>query len=320
MRAMVMAAGRGTRLAPFTDALPKPALPVANEPVMGHLLRLLARHGIRDVVANIHYRADDMRRVFGDGTAFGVNLAWSYEHELLGTAGGVKNVAGFLLEHGDTCIVLSGDGLHDVDLNRLVAQHHEAQAWATIALSPVSDPSEYGVAILDDDGFIVAFQEKPSRDEARSNLCNTGIYVFGRELLDRIPAGEFHDFGNDVFPALMRDGGRRVLGVPVEGYWNDIGGLEAYRDGNLAAVDGRMPLAGGDEAGGEQLVHPTARVAADATLIGPCVVGAGACVGAGAQVSHSVLLPGASIEAGALVGASTIGSADGLARWLDDLT
>lgn len=316
-----MAAGRGTRLAPFTDILPKPVIPVANEPVMGHLLRMLARHGMRDVICNIHYKADIMKAVFNDGSAYGVDLRFSEEDELLGTAGGVKNVQSFLTETGDTCIVMSGDGLHDVDLNKLIQSHRASGARATMALAHVSDPSEYGVAILDEDSFITGFQEKPARDEALSNLCNTGIYVFERSVLDLIPQGEFYDFGNDLFPLLLAHD-RALHGVVIDGYWNDIGSLDSYRAGNLAAVEGEVGNLPDrdDEWPNDVLVAASARVYPDAVVTGPGVVGPDARIEQGAVVTRSVVLPGTTVPSGAIVAAGVVADAPGLEHWLNTLS
>lgn len=321
MRAMVMAAGKGTRLSPLTDVLPKPAIPVANEPVMGHLLRLLASQGINDVVSNISYKADWMRRIFGDGTAYGVRLTWSEETELLGTAGGVKRVEAFLRADDGPFLVLSGDGLHAADLPALVRAHTQAGAVATLGLTRVADPSEYGVAILDDEGLITSFQEKPPLGEELSDLANTGIYVFDQRVLDLIPAETFHDFGSDVFPALLA-AGERVLGVPLDGYWNDIGGLEAYRDTNLAVMDGRVPAMLPEHDGRfseDVLVHPSATIGDDVVITGPSVVGPDVVIEAGARISRSVLLPGARVDGDALLAAATYGSSAGLAAWAEAL-
>src|SRR5262249_273382 len=148
--------------------------------------------------------------------------------------------------------VLSGDGLHDVDLAALVARHRAAGALATIALTRVAQPDQYGVAILDDDGWVTSFQEKPPPGSELSDLANTGIYVFDPAVFDMLPpAGTFYDFGDDLFPRLVAEaeqtGTPRLLGVRVDGYWNDVGGLEAFRDGNLALLDGRLDILVRDE-------------------------------------------------------------------------
>jgi len=163
MRAFIMAAGRGTRLAPLTDVVPKPLIPIANEPAIVGLLRTCARHGIRDVVINVSYMGDQLINAVGDGSSLGVRVVWSQEDEPLGTAGGMKNAEALLRDGDEPVLVLSGDGLHDIDLSAAAAAHRAAGVMATIVLCPVDDPQEYGVAVRDEGGFITSFQEKPSQ-------------------------------------------------------------------------------------------------------------------------------------------------------------
>ncbi|MBC7644158.1 MAG: nucleotidyltransferase family protein, partial [Thermoleophilia bacterium] len=186
MRAFIMAAGRGTRLAPLTDVVPKPLIPIANEPAIVGLLRTCAQHGIRDVVINVSYLGDQLINAIGDGSSLGIRVAWSREAEPMGTAGGMKNAEALLREGDEPVLVLSGDGLHDVDLSGVAAAHRAAGVTATIVLSLVDDPQEYGVAVRDERGYITSFQEKPSRDEALSHEANTGIYLFAPEIFDRL--------------------------------------------------------------------------------------------------------------------------------------
>ena len=201
MKAMVMAAGLGTRLRPLTDLIPKPMVPIANRPVLHHLLNLLASHDVREVGINIHVLPELITGYFGDGSALGLRIRWSEEKELMGTAGGTKRLQDFWGR--ETILVTSGDGLHDVDVTALLGHHRRTGALATLAVKPVDDPSAYGVVILDRDTRIRGFQEKPRRDEARSDLANCGVYVIEPELLDRVPADTFYDFGEDVWPALV---------------------------------------------------------------------------------------------------------------------
>ena len=320
MSVFVMAAGKGTRLAPLTDVLPKPAIPVANEPVMGRLLRLLARQGFQRVVCNIAYKADVMERVFGDGTAYGIDIVWSRETQPLGTSGGMKFAEQELRSGDEPVVVLSGDGLHDIDVAALLREHRESDALVTIALTRVDDPSEYGVAVIDDTGRITGFQEKPAAHDAASNLANTGIYVINPEVFDRLPAaGAFSDFGSEVFPSMLADG-HHIRGVEISGYWNDVGGLDALRRGNLDVVSGVLadehPV---DLSGDQHLIHPAADVGVDVTLLGTCVVGPGATIGAGAHIADSVVLPGAHIPAGAVLAAGIFGDAAALGTWADNL-
>jgi NDP-sugar pyrophosphorylase family protein len=268
-----------------------------------------------------------MQQVFGDGTAYGVDLHWSVEHEPHGTTGGLRIAESQLRDGDEPVLVLSGDGLHNVDVSQLVRLHRERGGLVTIALTPVADPREYGVAIVDDAHRITSFQEKPALGDALSNLANTGIYVLDPAVFDLIPpAGEFHDFGDHLLPAMLAEG-LPIAAVTLDGYWNDIGGLEAYRDSNLAAVDGRtdgLMSAQRDDAspsayGDDVLVHPTADIAPDATIVGPAVIGPGARIGAGARVARSVVLPGADVPAGSLLAAATFGSVEGLTAWANSL-
>lgn len=311
-----MAAGRGTRLAPITDVIPKPLVPVANEPVMGRLLRLLARNGIRSAVANSSYLAGMLEGAIGDGTAYGIDLTWSRETDPLGTAGGMRWAERYLRDGDEPVLVLSGDGLHEADLGSIVAAHRSSGAIATMALVEVSDPSEYGVVILDDSGRVTGFQEKPASGTERSHLANTGIYVFDAAVFDLLPpAGEPHDFGTQLFPRFMEEG-RHVHGVRLGCYWNDVGTHAELRDANFAAIDGRVArLDDGEAAEPPVLVHPTASIDPTARLIGPIVIGPDVVVGAGACVTRSLLLAGASVAPGAIVADATVGSRDGLEQW-----
>ena len=202
MRAMIMAAGKGTRLRPITDLVPKPMAPIVDRPALYHMLRLLKRHGISEAIINLHHLPDAITGYFGDGASMGLKIEYSFEPELLGTAGGVKNNEAFLA--GGTFLVVSGDGLTDIDLTGLVAAHRRRQSIATLAVNEVADPSLFGVVVADDDDRVLGFQEKPPREEARSRLCNCGIYVFEPEIFDHILADQFDDFGSRVFPHLLQ--------------------------------------------------------------------------------------------------------------------
>ncbi|MBN9623164.1 MAG: nucleotidyltransferase family protein, partial [Actinobacteria bacterium] len=213
MRAMVLAAGLGTRLRPITFDMPKPMVPVLNRPVMEHILRLLARHGFDQTIANLHWFPELIEERFGDGSACGVSLAYSREEALLGTSGGVRNAAEFFGE-GDF-LVISGDALTDLDLTAMREFHESHDGIATLATKRVEDTTQFGVAITDADGRIGGFQEKPDPSEALSDLANCGIYMFRREIFDFFPApgtskaakeGDpdgFADWAMDVFPRLL---------------------------------------------------------------------------------------------------------------------
>ena len=282
MKAMVMAAGLGTRLRPLTDFLPKPMMPIANRPVLHHLLNLLHRHDVHEVGINLHANADMIERYFGDGSQLGISIRWSHEPELLGTAGGTKKLEDFW--GGETILVTSGDGLHDIDVTALLGHHRRTGALATLTVKPVSDPSAYGVVILDRDTRVRGFQEKPRRDEARSDLANCGVYVIEPALLERIPPDTFVDFGQDVWPSLVA-AGEQIYAYTTMAYWNDVGDLDALRDSILDAVLGNVKV----ELPGEEIdpgfwVDHGSRIDASAQIDPPIVVGANAVIEAGAQV------------------------------------
>jgi mannose-1-phosphate guanylyltransferase len=321
MKAMVMAAGLGTRLRPLTYDAPKPMVPVANRPVMEHILMLLRRQGFGDVIANLHWFPDTIRGCFGDGSGQGVNLTYSFEDELLGTAGGVRNVAEFFGD--EPFLVMAADALTDIDLGALRAAHDANDGIATLAVTRVTEVSQFGVVITGSDGRIQGFQEKPDPAEALSDLASCMIYVLDPEIFDFFPGQQVVDFALDVFPALLSND------VPfyvheTDSYWNDVGSLPEYLQGNLDAVEGVVEVepggtlldpSGGDEAiergdpgvSGRVLAASGCELDPSARLDGPLVIGEGCAVGARALVRHSVLLPGAQVPAGAIVAGAVVG-------------
>jgi mannose-1-phosphate guanylyltransferase len=328
VRAMVLAAGLGTRLRPITYAMPKPMVPVVNRPVMEHILRLLARHGFTETIANLHWFPELIEGRFGDGSACGVELTYSREERLLGTSGGVRNAAEFL---GDSFLVISGDALTDIDLAAMRGFHESHDGIATLATKRVADTTQFGVAITGADGRIQGFQEKPEPTEALSDLANCGIYMFDAEIFDFFPppgtseaAGPgdpdgFADWAMDVFPRLL-EGDVPFYSHEIEAYWNDIGNLDELRAGNLDALQGAvdLELAGEvvdgfrsgqpeeDEGGlaGPVLLGPGCSIGEDVRIDGPSVIGDGASIGDGCRLREVIALPGAEIAPGSvLVGA-----------------
>jgi mannose-1-phosphate guanylyltransferase len=327
MRAMVMAAGLGTRLRPLTYDVPKPMVPVVNRPIMEHILELLPRHGFRDVIANLHWFPDSIRDRFGDGSALGIDLTYRYEDELLGTAGGVRNVSSFFGD--EPFLVMAADALTDIDLTALRAAHEANGGIATLAVRRVANVSEFGVVIAGSDARIQGFQEKPDPAEALSDLANCMIYVLEREVFDYFPDRPVVDFALDVFPALLENDVPFHV-HPIDAYWNDVGSLPEYIQGNLDALEGAVDVesrgtvldpSGGEAAveSGDPGVHGPVLVGrdceldAEARLDGPLIVGDGCAIGPGARVKHSVLLPGAQVAAGAIVAGAIYGRAGGVA-------
>ena len=310
MKAMLLAAGLGTRLRPLTYELPKPMVPVLGRPVMEHILRLLAKHGFDDVVANLHYFPDLIRDRFGDGSAYGVRLVYSYEPELLGTAGGVRNVRDHFGD--ETFLIISGDALTDIDLGALWAAHKEKGGIATLALKRVDDTSQFGVVIVGEDGRIQGFQEKPDPAEALSNLGNCGIYVFEPEIFDYFPEPEFVDWAMDVFPTLLAQD-VSFYGHEFPDYWNDVGSLEEYRQGNFDALEGRVRVemsqngaaAPGDaEVEGPVFIGEGCEIASGVRLTGPVVIGDGSRIGENSALRDTIVWPHTDVDPGTvLIGA-----------------
>jgi len=311
MKAMVLAAGLGTRLRPLTYEITKPMVPVLDRPVMEHILDLLERHSFDSVIANLHYFPDSIREYFGD------RLSYRFEEELLGTAGGVRACADFFGD--ESFLVISGDALTDIDLTALTARHRESGGIATLAVKKVSDTREYGVVLHDREGRITGFQEKPAPEEALSDLGNCGIYVFDPRIFDYFPQRPFVDWAKDVFPVLLEND------VPfhiheVREYWNDVGSLAELRQGTFDALGGelRLQLAGEEVAPGvvvagasplredTELEGPAwigrdVQIGESVRLMGPVVLGDGVQVGDGAQLRSSIVFPGTEIAAGSIL-------------------
>jgi len=320
MRAIVLAAGKGTRLFPLTGQIPKPLAPVVDTPIIQHIFDLLAHHGITDAYCNVHYLADALLEAYGEKSRVnGMTVRLLREEVLTGTAGGVKNLATVVTAGGfdATFVVISGDALTDVNLTDLVSFHKERKALATIALRRVYDTSEFGVVELDQEGNILGFQEKPDPKEALSTLANTGIYVFEPRVLEYIPKNTFFDFARDVFPKFLENG-ERFVGYQGDFYWSDIGTLQAYRQAHYDVLLGRVKVNVPGEKRGEGLwvgeeakIHPSANlegyivigkdavIGRDVVLSGDVTIGRDCWIRCDAVVKRSILLPGASVGDGA---------------------
>jgi mannose-1-phosphate guanylyltransferase/mannose-1-phosphate guanylyltransferase/phosphomannomutase len=304
-------------------------MPVANRPVLHHLLNLLRRHDVREIGINVHAFPEMIEKYFGDGSSLDMAIRWSHEKELLGTAGGTKKLQDFWGD--ETILVTSGDGLHDVDVTALLGHHRRTGALATLTVKPVADPSAYGVVILDRDTRVRGFQEKPTRDEARSDLANCGVYVIEPALLERIPADTFVDFGSDIWPNLVA-ANEEIYAYTTMAYWNDVGDLDALRNGILDAVQGhvRIEIPGEEIAPGvwaedgcrlnaaAQIDGPVVLgrnvvVEQDAQIRGPAVIGADCHVGKAAAIRRAALLPGSIVPDEGLAIAGIFGDASKLA-------
>lgn len=238
MRAMILAAGVGSRLDPLTRNVPKPLVPIINRPVMEYLIELLKKHGFNEIMVNLHYLGEQIENYFGDGSRWGVSIHWSREDRLWGDAGSLKRVEEFFKD--DTFLVIGGDDLTDMDLTKLVKNHKDKSALSTIALSLVDDPSEYGIVLMNEDSRITRFLEKPKGGETIfSNTANTGVYVFEPEIFDLIPRGIFYLFGKQVFPLLLEQH-LPLYGHLTAAYWKDVGNLKVYQQTHKDVLEGRV--------------------------------------------------------------------------------
>ncbi|HKC07444.1 MAG TPA: NDP-sugar synthase [Methylomirabilota bacterium] len=294
--AVILAGGQGTRLRPLTLTTPKPVVPLLNIPFIAYQLALLRQHGITDVVLSCSYMVDEIRRIMGDGAAHGVHLRYAVETDPLGTAGGVRNAVDLVR---GLVVVLNGDVLADLDLSAMLRFHAERGSRATLYLTRVADPSLYGLVELEADGRVRSFVEKPLPGQARVDTVNAGVYALDREVVAAIPTGRAVSIERETFPGLLRD---RVpfFGWVAGNYWLDIGSPAKYRQGQLDLLAGRVtsPLAPVGAAPDGRAIAPGVQVAPDATVTGPCVVGAGTRVESGARVG-----PNAVLGAGCVVGA-----------------
>lgn len=306
MKAVIMAGGKGTRLRPLTSNQPKPMISIVNKPCMEHIVNLLKHHGFEEIVTTLGFMPEVIEDYFGDGSEWGVKIEHSIEEEPMGTAGSVKLAEDKLTER---FVVVSGDALTDANLGKAVEFHEKNGAEATLVLQQVDDPSEFGIVVVDDDGKVERFLEKPDPEEVFSYTANTGIYVLEPGILDDIPAGEEYDFADDLFPKLL-DEGRPVYGYVTEkAYWEDIGNIDQYLDAQRAVLGGEV----------ENIEIPGSEVRVDGVFVGrdvrggeeqleaPAVIGDEVKISAGAQVGpYTVLAPGVTVESGARVARSTV--------------
>jgi mannose-1-phosphate guanylyltransferase/phosphomannomutase len=322
MRAVVMAGGEGTRLRPLTSNQPKPMVPIVGKPCMEHILELLRRHGFTDVVVTVAFLPQAIRGYFGDGSSLGLEIEYSVEEVPLGTAGSVRLASGRL---DDTTLIISGDALCDIDVGELVEVHREKGAAVTIGLKSVENPLEFGIVVTDEDGRVERFLEKPSWGQVFSDTINTGIYVVEPEVLKHVPTDRPYDFSKELFPLLL-EMGRPIYGHVCDGYWQDIGNLDQYRQANFDALDekvdldlpgirlrGNVWIGEGveidDVAGvaGPAFIGSYCRVAPDAAVMPYSVLGSGVTLRERAHVSRSVIDFGSYVGRGASVEGAILG-------------
>jgi mannose-1-phosphate guanylyltransferase len=308
MQAIILAGGEGTRLRPLTSTVPKPVVPLVDRPFIAFMLDWLRVHGIEDIVISCGHMAAGVRNVLGDGSAFGVSLRYVEEPRPLGTGGALK-FAEALLE--DRFFMLNGDVLTDLDLTAQLAQHERTGAVATLALTPVEDPSHYGLVRTDDDGLVTEFVEKPAPDQIDTHNISAGAYVLEHSVLDLLEVDEAASIERDVFPQLVGSG---LYGCVSEGYWLDIGTPERYLEGTFDILEGTVGTAFRDRTGGtylvvEQSVDNHGRIIPSALVETGCVIGDGARVGGrvvleqGVRIGEHTTVERAVVMRGAEIGA-----------------
>ena len=320
MKAMILAAGKGTRVQPITHVIPKPMIPILQKPVMEFLLELLKEHGFTEVMVNVSHLAEEIENYFRDGQRFGVEIAYSFEGRIedgeligsaLGSAGGLKKIQDFQQFFDDTFVVLCGDALIDLDLSEAVRLHKEKGAIASLVTKrvPKDQVSSYGVVVTDDQNRISSFQEKPSVDEALSDTINTGIYIFEPEIFEHIPSGQSFDIGSDLFPKLA-ELGAPFYAIPMDFEWVDIGKVPVYWQAIRSVLMGDVRQVGipGKEVRpgvytglnvaanwdkinvtGPVYVGGMTKIEDGATIVGPSMIGPSCHICEGATVDNSII-------------------------------
>jgi mannose-1-phosphate guanylyltransferase len=320
MKAMILAAGKGTRVRPLTDEMPKPMVPIVGKPVMEYLVEELARHGFDEIMVNISHLPEKIESYFGNGERLGVEIGYSFEGFIeegeikstaLGSAGGIKNIQEFGGFFDDTFLVVCGDALIDLDLSKAVREHWKSGAVAsicTLAVDP-KDVVDYGVVVTDDTGQIISFQEKPAVEDALSNQVNTGVYIFEPEVLDLIPSGEQFDIGGDLFPKIV-ERGLKFHAIDIPFNWIDIGRISDFWEANQKIMQGELrtiPMPGTEvqpgvwvglntsvdwdecEIEGPVYIGSGTRVEAGSKIVGPTWIGHGCHIRENADISRSII-------------------------------
>lgn len=330
MKAMILAAGKGTRVRPITYTIPKPMIPIFQKPVMEFLLELLKQHGVSEIMVNVSHLAEEIEGYFRDGQRFGVQIAYSFEGrvvdgalmgEAIGSAGGMRKIQDFSPFFDDTFIVLCGDALIDLDLTEAVKWHREKGSIATVIMKevPRSEVSSYGVVVTDAEDRILSFQEKPSVETALSTSINTGIYIFEPEVLNYIPSGQEFDIGGQLFPKLV-EVGAPFYGKSMNFEWVDIGKVPDYWQairGVLAGEIKNVEVPGKEvkpgiytglnvainwdkvNIQGPVYIGGMTKIEDGATIVGPSMIGANCHICSGAKIDNSIVFDYSRLGVGA---------------------
>jgi len=322
MKAIIIAGGPGTRLQPLTYAVPKPIIPLVNKPILVHQIELLKKHGITEIVLNLHYKSDSIQKLLGDGKKFGVKLFYSFEEKPLDTAGAVKNAQEFF--DSDPMIVCNGDILTNLDLTALMDFHRSKRSELTFTLTRVDDPSAFGLIVTDANGKVKNFLEKPSKKEAIVDTINAGTYVINTDLFEYIPKGVQHSFERQFFPKMLNIG-KNIYGFDSDSYWMDIGNpqkyFEAHQDILLnkikVNIDGQ-PIGGNfigerfEQDPSVKLSNPIAigndvTIDAGVQIYGPSVLGNKVRVGAKSKLTQVIVHENVTIGKNCIISKSILG-------------
>ncbi|MFC1993631.1 sugar phosphate nucleotidyltransferase [Chloroflexota bacterium] len=313
-KAVILSGGRGVRLQPLTHSLPKPMVPVLNQPFLAHTLAYLKTHDIDNITLTLSYLPKAVQSYFEDGSDYGVKITYAFEDSPLGTAGAVKNAEHYL---NSTIVVLNGDIFSDLDISEMLAFHRSRKAKATISLTWVDNPCAFGVVETDSEGRVKRFIEKPTPDKVTTNWINAGIYILEPEILKIVPAGEYYMFEKDLFPLLLALD-EPIYGYPFNGYWLDVGNPEKYLQLNcdllLSKVKSHLTGDLGDTfvyKAAACSIHPSAEIVwpvvigsncsigREVQITGPVVIGSDCLIGEGAALDSAVLWNGVTVGAGA---------------------
>lgn len=291
-KAMVMAAGVGSRLDPLTQKIPKPLVPVLNKPVMDILLQKLKDYGVEKVIANTHYLAEQIQNRYTKNSPVDIHFEYIHEETLSGTAGGVKKCE-FFFDDVEDFIVVSADGLHDADLDKIVKSHKESGCIATMAISAVdhAEVCHFGVVVPTKEHYVSEFQEKPSIEEAKSNYINTGIYVFNKRIFDFIPKGEKYDFAKNVFPRLL-EAGEKINTYRIYSYWSDIGTIEQYIQSNIDALNKKVLIKDPNiirKYNSVYVIGENTKLPEDISLLNNVVIGKNCTIGKNVKMENVIL-------------------------------
>jgi len=296
VKAIILVGGEGTRLRPLTYAIVKAMVPVLNKPFIEYVIRHLSNHNVNEIILALGYKPDCITDYFGDASQLGVRLVYSVETDPMGTAGAVKNAEQHI---DDTFFVMNGDIFTDLNLTDMLRFHKNKGAKVTIALTPVEDPTRFGVVETDSRQSVTRFVEKPSRDQVTSNMINAGVYIIEREILNRIPKGKRFMFERDVFPSLLAEG-EPVFGYTTDAYWIDTGTPEQYLQLNRDLMLGKSTQVAFKV--GDICIDKRSSVNPQAKLTAPILVDRDCIVGKGVQVKGPVIIgAGCKINNGATI-------------------